>query len=113
MPRLQGTILESALVEAERLEAGAQTWIVTDADDAALAHGHDRPVASDRERSSRLHGAVVVQVLLHARGAEGHEDVLPVADAAFQLDAIGVRVARGQDRPYFVELCRRLLGSDR
>jgi hypothetical protein len=29
-----------------------------------------------------LHGAVVVQVLLHARGAEGHQDVLPLADAA-------------------------------
>src|SRR5437763_201348 len=83
-----------------------------DADDAAVVHGHDRPVASDRERSSRLQWAVVVAVFLDARGAEGDKDVLTLADTALQLDAIAVRMTRGQHRLYFFQVCRRLLRGD-
>src|SRR5205085_11430523 len=40
------------------------------------------------------------------------EDVLTLADTALQLDAIAVRMTRGQHRLYFFQVCRRLLRCD-
>ena len=56
--------------------------ILDDARHVAVAHRHDRRVAADEERATRLQRPLVGRIELHTREPHADDDVLPHADAA-------------------------------